>query len=160
MKKKIKYSLIGLLAVIVAAIAGGSYYMLGYSLTPKENKGKDIPGSYEYMRRTYPFITPWLDSLQTAGALRDTFIINPEGRQLHAIFAAAAQPTDKTAVIVHGYTDNAIRMLMIGYLYNKDLNYNIFLPDLQDNGLSEGPAIQMGWKDRLDVLNWMNIALP
>ena len=85
MKKKIKYSLIGLLAVIVAAIAGGSYYMLGYSLTPKENKGKDIPGSYEYMRRTYPFITPWLDSLQTAGALRDTFIINPEGRQLHAI---------------------------------------------------------------------------
>ena len=52
MKKKIKYSLIGLLAVIVAAIAGGSYYMLGYSLTPKENKGKDIPGSYEYMRRT------------------------------------------------------------------------------------------------------------
>ena len=158
MKKKIKYSLIGLLAVIVAAIAGGSYYMLGYSLTPKENKGKDIPGSYEYMRRTYPFITPWLDSLQTAGALRDTFIINPEGRQLHAIFAAAAQPTDKTAVIVHGYTDNAIRMLMIGYLYNKDLNYNIFLPDLQDNGLSEGPAIQMGWKDRLDVLNWMNIA--
>ena len=158
MKKKIKYSLIGLLAVIVAAIACGSYYMLGYSLKPKENKGKDIPGSYEYMRRTYPFITPWLDSLQTAGALRDTFIINPEGRQLHAIFAAAAQPTDKTAVIVHGYTDNAIRMLMIGYLYNKDLNYNIFLPDLQDNGLSEGPAIQMGWKDRLDVLNWMNIA--
>lgn len=59
---------------------------------------------------------------------------------------------------MHGYTDNAIRMLMIGYLYNKDLNYNIFLPDLQDNGLSEGPAIQMGWKDRLDVLNWMNIA--
>lgn len=74
------------------------------------------------------------------------------------MFASAAKPTDKTAVIVHGYTDNAIRMLMIGYLYNNDLNYNILLPDLQDNGLSEGPAIQMGWKDRLDVLNWMNIA--
>lgn len=158
MKRKIKYGLIGLLAVVFATIVSGSYYMLGYSLTPKENKGKDIPGSYEYMHRTYPFITSWLDSLQTSGALRDTFIINPKGRQLHAIFAAAAQSTDKTAVIVHGYTDNAIRMLMIGYLYNKGLNYNIFLPDLQDNGLSGGPAIQMGWKDRLDVLNWMNIA--
>lgn len=132
--------------------------MLGYSLTPKDNKGKDIPGSYEYMHSKYPFITPWLDSLQTTGALRDTFIINRKGRQLHAMFASAAKPTDKTAVIVHGYTDNAIRMLMIGYLYNNDLNYNILLPDLQDNGLSEGPAIQMGWKDRLDVLNWMNIA--
>ena len=158
MKKNIIYGLLGLLAVAVVALTGGSFYMLGYSLTPKDNKGKDIPGSYEYMHSKYPFITPWLDSLQTTGALRDTFIINRKGRQLHAMFASAAKPTDKTAVIVHGYTDNAIRMLMIGYLYNNDLNYNILLPDLQDNGLSEGPAIQMGWKDRLDVLNWMNIA--
>lgn len=158
MKKTIRYGLLGLLAVAVVALTGGSFYMLGYSLTPKDNKGKDIPGSYEYMHSKYPFITPWLDSLQTTGALRDTFIINRKGRQLHAMFASAAKPTDKTAVIVHGYTDNAIRMLMIGYLYNNDLNYNILLPDLQDNGLSEGPAIQMGWKDRLDVLNWMNIA--
>lgn len=158
MKKNIRYGLLGLLAVAVVALTGGSFYMLGYSLTPKDNKGKDIPGSYEYMHSKYPFITPWLDSLQTTGALRDTFIINRKGRQLHAMFASAAKPTDKTAVIVHGYTDNAIRMLMIGYLYNNDLNYNILLPDLQDNGLSEGPTIQMGWKDRLDVLNWMNIA--
>ena len=158
MKKNIRYGLLGLLAVAVVALTGGSFYMLGYSLTPKDNKGKDIPGSYEYMHSKYPFITPWLDSLQTTGALRDTFIINRKGRQLHAMFASAAKPTDKTAVIVHGYTDNAIRMLMIGYLYNNDLNYNILLPDLQDNGLREGPAIQMGWKDRLDVLNWMNIA--
>ena len=158
MKKNIRYGLLGLLAVAVVALTGGSFYMLGYSLTPKDKKGKDIPGSYEYMHSKYPFITPWLDSLQTTGALRDTFIINRKGRQLHAMFASAAKPTDKTAVIVHGYTDNAIRMLMIGYLYNNDLNYNILLPDLQDNGLSEGPAIQMGWKDRLDVLNWMNIA--
>lgn len=158
MKKNIRYGLLGLLAVAVVALTGGSFYMLGYSLTPKDNKGKDIPGSYEYMHSKYPFITPWLDSLQTTGALRDTFIINRKGRQLHAMFASAAKPTDKTAVIVHGYTDNAIRMLMIGYLYNNDLNYNILLSDLQDNGLSEGPAIQMGWKDRLDVLNWMNIA--
>ena len=158
MKKNIRYGLLGLLAVAVVALTGGSFYMLGYSLTPKDNKGKDIPGSYEFMHSKYPFITPWLDSLQTTGALRDTFIINRKGRQLHAMFASAAKPTDKTAVIVHGYTDNAIRMLMIGYLYNNDLNYNILLPDLQDNGLSEGPAIQMGWKDRLDVLNWMNIA--
>ena len=88
--------------------------------------------------------------------MRDTFIINSEGRQLHAIFAAGPEPTDKTAVIVHGYTDNAIRMLMIGYLYNKELKYNILLPDLQDQGLSDGPAIQMGWKDRLDCAGWIS----
>lgn len=158
MRKVFKYGLVGVLALIIIAIVGGSFYMLSFSLTPEHNKGKDIPGSYEYMLREYPHIKPWLDSLQTVGALRDTFIINPEGRQLHAIFAEAPEPTDKTAVIVHGYTDDAIRMLMIGYLYNKELKYNILLPDLQDQGLSEGPAIQMGWKDRLDVLRWMKIA--
>ena len=158
MKKGIKYSLLGLLAVIVIALTGASFYMLGYSLRPEHNKGKDIPGSYEYMLSEYPQIKPWIDSLQTVGALRDTFIINPDGVQLHAIYAAAPEPTHKTAVIVHGYTDDCIRMLMIGYLYNKDLKYNILLPDLQNQGLSGGPAIQMGWKDRWDVLQWMNIA--
>ena len=89
---------------------------------------------------------------------KDTFIINPQGIQLHAFYIAAPAPTSKTAVIVHGYTDNAIRMFMIGYLYNRDLGYNILLPDLQHQGESEGRAIQMGWKDRIDVLQWMNIA--
>ena len=105
MKKGIKYSLLGLLAVIIIALTGASFYMLGYSLRPEHNKGKDIPGSYEYMLSEYPQIKPWIDSLQTVGALRDTFIINPEGVQLHAIYAAAPEPTHKTAVIVHGYTD-------------------------------------------------------
>lgn len=158
MNKKIKYSLISLFALIIVALTGGSFYMLDYSLNPEYNKGKDITGSVEYMHNEYPFLKPWMDSLQNTGALRDTFIINPEGKRLHAIFAAASTPTDKTAVIVHGYTDNAIRMLMIGYLYHKDLAYNILLPDLQNQGLSQGSAIQMGWKDRLDVLQWMDIA--
>ncbi|MBR5613393.1 MAG: alpha/beta hydrolase, partial [Bacteroidaceae bacterium] len=67
-------------------------------------------------------------------------------------------PTSKTAVIVHGYTDNAIRMMMIGYLYNRSLGYNILLPDLRNSGLSGGEAFQMGWFDRKDVLQWMDVA--
>ena len=69
----------------------------------------------------------------------------------HALYVAAAEPTCKTAVIVHGYTDNSIRMLNIGYLYNRQLKYNILLPDLHGHGASEGAEIQMGWLDRLDV---------
>ena len=69
-----------------------------------------------------------VDSLKQVDALKDTFIINPHGIQLHAYYVVAPQPTSKTAVIVHGYTDNAIRMFMIGYLYNRDLGYNILLP--------------------------------
>ncbi|MCF0160583.1 MAG: alpha/beta hydrolase, partial [Bacteroidaceae bacterium] len=76
----------------------------------------------------------------------------------HAYYIPAAQVTDQTAVIVHGYTDCAIRMMHIGRMYNRDLGFNILLPDLYYHGDSEGEAIQMGWKDRLDVMRWMAIA--
>ena len=106
----------------------------------------------------YPHLCPWLDSLQQHQALRDTFITAPDGIRMHACYARASRPTRKTAIIVHGYTDNAIRMLHIGYLYNKDLDFNILLPDLRYSGLTEGDAFQMGWLDRKDVIQWINAA--
>ena len=99
--------------------------MLNFSLTPNAKILSKDADSYPFMYRNYPFLRPWVDSLKQVDALKDTFIINPHGIQLHAYYVAAPQPTSKTAVIVHGHTDNAIRMFMIGYLYNRDLGYNI-----------------------------------
>ena len=155
--KKTIYAIIILLVVFIAISFGGGLYLIDYALLP-DHRGKDVKESYQQMVKTYPFVGEWLDSLQQVIALKDTTIINREGKQLHAYYVAASRPTSKTAVIVHGYTDNAIRIMQIGYMYNHDLNYNILLPDLQNHGLSEGEAIQMGWKDRLDVLQWMEIA--
>ena len=95
--------------------------MLNFSLTPNGKILSKDADSYPFMYKNYPFLRPWVDSLKQVDALKDTFIINPHGIQLHAYYVAAPQPTSKTAVIVHGYTDNAIRMFMIGYLYNRDL---------------------------------------
>jgi Hydrolases of the alpha/beta superfamily len=144
--------------LLVVMITGGSFFMLGYSLRPDAKMTRKNATAYEYMYATYPFLESWVDSLQNAGALRDTVIADPQGVRLHAFYAAAPEPTDRTAVIVHGYTDCAVRMLMIGYLYNRDLRYNILLPDLHYHGQSGGKAIRMGWKDRLDVLRWMDVA--
>lgn len=156
--KKVVYSVIILMLVLTGCTIGGSYYMLNYSLRPNAKLLAKNADSYPFMYKNYPFLRAWVDSLRQADALKDTFILNPHGVQLHAYYLAAPQPTKKTAVIVHGYTDNAIRMFMIGYLYNHDLRFNVLLPDLQHHGDSEGPAIQMGWKDRLDVMQWMHIA--
>lgn len=131
--------------------------MLDYSLKPAHG-GKDLDGSYSYMYQEYPYLESWVDSLQKAAALKDTFIVANDGARLHAFYVAAAEPTAQTAVIVHGYTDNAIRMFMIGYLYNHALGYNILLPDLRNSGQTDGDHFQMGWLDRLDVLQWMDVA--
>ena len=147
-----------IIVVLFSIVLGGSAYLLNYSLQPYATVQHKNAVCYEYMFEEYPFLQSWVDSLTTTEALRDTFIINPEGIWLHGYYVKAAQPTNKTATIVHGYTDNAIRMFMIGYLYSYHLGYNILLPDLHYQGESGGSAIQMGWKDRLDVMQWMHVA--
>ncbi len=154
--KKITGWIVGILMVLAAVLIGGSYYMLSYSLRPDLTESNR--NSYPYMYENYPYLESWVDSLHRHDALRDTTITDPQGIRLHALYAYAPAPTNHTAVIVHGYTDNAVRMLMIGYLYNHDLGYNILLPDLHYHGESGGDAIQMGWKDRHDVLRWMETA--
>lgn len=156
--KKLLRALAFAVLFVLLAVLGGSLYLISYSLTPEQTIAAKDAASFAYMYDEYPFLEGWVDSLRSRGALRDTTIVREDGIRLHALYAAAPEPTDRTAVIVHGYTDNAVRMLMIGYLYNHDLGYNILLPDLYHHGESEGQAIQMGWKDRRDVLRWMEVA--
>lgn len=160
MNKRTRRFLYGGVAALLltgAVVAGGGLYLLDYALRP-DNRGKDIEGSERYMRQTYPWTTAWMDSMKTAQAFRDTFITASDGIRLHALYAAASRPTAQTAVIVHGYTDNAVRMLHIGYLYHHELGFNILLPDLRYSGRSGGDAFQMGWLDRKDVEQWIDTA--
>lgn len=156
-KKKILWSAGIVILLVVGIVVGGGLYLIDFALRP-ENRGKNMVESETFMRKEYPQIVQWLDSLEEHHALRDTFILAPDGIRMHAFYAHASRPTARTAIIVHGYTDNAIRMFHIGYLYNHSLDYNILLPDLRYAGLTEGDAIQMGWLDRKDVMQWIDVA--
>lgn len=157
--RRTAYAVIGIAAAAAVLLAGATLYLQWYALKARGNeRGKDIAGSYTYMFRHYPFLRSWADSLQQANALRDTFILADDGTRLHALYLYADTLTPNTAVVVHGYTDNAVRMLHIAYLYNHDLHYNVLLPDLRFSGLSGGSHLQMGWNDRLDVLHWTAVA--
>ena len=161
-KNKIIWGISSLVFLVIIISTGAGLYMLDYALRPdnqeKDFRATDLQGSWKYMLTEYPHISQWVDSLQQTKALKDTFIITDDHIRLHAFYASSPDSTSRTAVIVHGYTDNAIRMMMIGYMYNHDLRYNILLPDLRYAGWSEGSHIQMGWNDRTDVLRWMDIA--
>ena len=158
-KNKFKRILWIVLTLLVLTLTGSTLYLQWYALESGGNeRGKDLETSYAFMYEHYPFFSHWVDSLQRENALRDTFILAEDGVRLHALYLYADTLTAHTTVAVHGYTDNAVRMLHIAYLYNHDLHYNVLLPDLRFAGQSEGDHIQMGWKDRLDVLRWMEVA--
>lgn len=140
------------LAVLVLSLAGG-YYLTEVALRPCVER--DETPYYSRFAEDYPDLVPWLDSLRTAGALRETTLTADDGVALHAYLLSAPEPTDRTAVLVHGYTDHPLGMLPYAWLYHHRLGCNVLLPALRFHGKSGGRAIQMGWGDRLDVKRWV-----
>lgn len=142
--------------LLLVIIAAASFYLIDYALvSPARERNSDLA----QIKERFPELRTWLDSLQAAKALRDTFIVMPTtGERAHALFVRSPQAEGRTAVLVHGYTDNATRMLPIARIYNREMRANVLLPDLHAHGQSEGDAIQMGWLDRLDVLRWISLA--
>ena len=84
MRKRIIYVIIIVVLLLTGCTIGGSFYMLNFSLTPDAKILSKDADSYPFMYRNYPFLRPWVDSLKQVDALKDTFIINPHGIQLHA----------------------------------------------------------------------------
>lgn len=144
-----------LLQVIVAVLLAGSLYLIDFSLNPE---GKAERDAMSMDRLTpYPGAREWVEKMQQSGSLRDTFITNPDGLRLHALYASHPEARG-TVILVHGYTDNALTMMMLGQVYHDSLSYNILAPDHVRHGKSEGEAIQMGWLDRLNVEQWIEVA--
>ena len=155
MKRKIIIGLIVVLAVAAVAIVGASFYMLDYSLSPEENR-TDTAYCFRVQFETYPETRPWVDSLRRHHALRDTFVVVPEsGERLHAYYVRTG--SRRTAVVVHGWRDCAIDFFCLARLYERELGYNVVMPDIHAHGLSEGEAIRMGWLDRKDIMRWVEM---
>lgn len=157
MRKIVGYTVLGLFAATLGVTVFIADKMVDSTLRP-ECKTRDLEWNWNFMLENFPQAKPWVDSLRRVKAIRDTVIVSPDGVKMHAYYVNAARPTGKTAVLVHGYTANAIRMMMLGQIYNEKLGYNILLPDLRYHGQSEGEFVQMGWFDRKDVMQWMEVA--
>ena len=154
--KKIIWIIVIVCAVFVMALVGGSFYMLDYSLAPDPNR-MDTDSCYQQQFEAYPESKEWVDSLRSIGALRDTFLTMPSGERHHAFFVDRS--STRTAVVVHGWRDCAIKFFWLARIYEHELGYNVVMPELHGCGESGGEAIQMGWKDRLDVMQWMKTFL-
>lgn len=154
--KKLFVTLGATLALFLAIVTAGSFYLVDYALVSAERERNSDLAQIE---KRFPELKSWVDSLQAVGALRDTFVVMPQtGKRAHALYVRSPRAEGRTAVLVHGYCDNATRMLPIARIYNSELGANVLLPDLYAHGQSDGDAIQMGWKDRLDVLHWISLA--
>lgn len=158
--KTLKCSLGLLVVLLILALAAGQI-LLNIALRPSvlKTESRNLEVSEQQLATNYPQTFAWYDSLKAAGTLQDLYRKNNEGVRLHALMIPSSEGKRQTAVLVHGYTGNSMGMMMVARIYSQQLGYNVILPDLYAHGQSEGTAIRMGWKDRLDVLMWMEEAV-
>lgn len=155
-RKIVAWSFATTVILLLAALAGSSFYMLDFALAPLARTDQDV---LDRLTSHAPEpVVQWTDSVRRVGVLRDT-IVDIDGVQAHAWYLRAPHDTTATALLVHGYKDAGLMMMHIAYLYNHDLGWNVLMPDLPAHGRTPGDHIDMGWgNDMTHTLRWVTMA--
>ncbi len=78
-----------------------------------------------------------------------------DGLKLHA-YQIENPGARRQVIMVHGYgADHMMYRQLAKHFYNT--GFSILMPDLRGHGNSEGNVICMGWKDRLDIIKWIDL---
>lgn len=139
----------------VFILTAASFYMLDFALSTERRTHEEA--MTRFYNREPKHLKAWVDSLERHHALRDTSVVMEDFGRQEALYIRAAKPTDRVALLVHGYKDRAESMLHIAYVYAR-LGYNVVLPHCPAHADSQGDAIGMGWTDRLAVMRWIEVA--
>ena len=122
MKKGIIIVVAIMVAVLVVATIGGSFYMIDYALAPDAER-TDTAACFRQLVERNPEVRPWLDSHSQRGALRDTFIMMRTGERHHGYFirqkagVGSQEGRSPVAIVVHGWRETAIKFMMIARIY-------------------------------------------
>lgn len=152
--KRFKKITISIFIVLLTLFIGGSSLVgvLFYNLALNANYSKDIIYA-EYNDENLNDAQKWLEEKSNYS---DKYIESYDKLQLHSY--VVTQNSNKWAIVVHGYGGSG-KLMSDKSKYFYDMGYNVLIPDLRGHGKSEGDYIGMGWKDRLDIISWINFII-
>ena len=152
--KRFKKITISIFIVLLTLFIGGSSLVgvLFYNLALNANYSKDIIYA-EYNDENLNDAQKWLEEKSNYS---DKYIESYDKLQLHSY--VVSQNSNKWAIVVHGYGGSG-KLMSDKSKYFYDMGYNVLIPDLRGHGKSEGTYIGMGWKDRLDIISWINFII-
>lgn len=68
------------------------------------------------------------------------------------------EPSDKWAIVLHGYHSDPDSVLSIG-MHFSEKGYNVLIPSMRASNESDGKYIGMGWLDKDDLKCWINLVI-
>ena len=152
--KRFKKITISIFIILLTLFIGGSSLVgvLFYNLALNANYSKDIIYA-EYNDENLNDAQKWLEEKSNYS---DKYIESYDKLQLHSY--VVSQNSNKWAIVVHGYGGSG-KLMSDKSKYFYDMGYNVLIPDLRGHCKSEGDYIGMGWKDRLDIISWINFII-
>jgi len=81
-----------------------------------------------------------------------------DGLTLHADYLEAEKPSDKIAIMFHGYTSCGLNDCTSMAVFLHKQGFDCLIVDNRSHGKSEGKYIGFGILDRYDCLSWINYA--
>lgn len=145
-------SLLGLLVVVMALYLLIGVVCFKITLSRKSSVKRAINKTMQKTLENYKIDFCWWDKF----TFEKLSLISKDGLKLVGHFLGNS--TDKLAIIVHGYGAD-YREMQLYTKYFVEKNYNILAVENRAHGNSEGKMIGMGWLDRLDLIQWINLML-
>ncbi|WP_040473217.1 alpha/beta hydrolase [Fructilactobacillus florum] len=133
--------LISLVVIIIVASLIALYYLFNFAFS-RDGFSTQLGQGVN---------TEWYDTNPSQTWTQKT----KSGLTLKAHYFAAAQPTNKTILVVHGYGGSARRMSTYLRMFHNE-GYNVLAPDNQAFGESQGRYVGYGWQDRTALAGWMH----
>ena len=97
----------------------------------------------------------WISSVPC----EEHFITSRDGLCLRARYIPADRPTDRLAVLIHGYHSSGQNDFAGIFRFYRERGFDILLPDQWTHGKSEGKYITFGAYERYDVVDWIRYAV-
>lgn len=110
------------------------------SLFEKNADNENLIAGYKWYDKTYH---------------QEVIIKNRKGENLHGAEFRNPSNSNVWVIVLHGWTNVHREMSSYAMEYYKR-GFNVLLPDLRGHHNSEHKFVTMGWKDRFDVIDWIN----
>ncbi|HAQ08585.1 MAG TPA: hypothetical protein DCR24_14100 [Bacillus bacterium] len=164
MKKRILWSAIGILFLVLVGLYGAGNYF--YQVAINRSEGPvDLHGGGESvaaakiqnegkMQAKLEEIMDWTEK-QSFNIVE---ITSKDGLKLKARFLKNENSNGQSVILAHGYKGSGEQMPGITKFYY-DQGFDILKPDARGHGLSEGEYIGYGWHDRKDYVQWVQFLI-
>lgn len=148
-KNKIIIAIASVVAVLAIALTGAGYYFYTVAVVPGH---KAFLSNKKPLQKSDPL---YQQKLWYKNAKKQKWTMKAAGAnlKLDANYIKASQPTEKTAIILHGYMNSKDDMGAYASLFH-NLGYNVLMPDARAHGQSQGKTIGYGWMEKDDVRKW------